>query len=330
MTVVTMLPATAWFAVHGHPNAFPICAVQLMISALLLLITNGHHQDFVALELSRQELAAREQDAARLARTIQLQASRDTLTGAASRGAILATLEAMLADRTRPSPWLALVDLDGFKHVNDTFGHPAGDVVLRTVCERIEALPAIRACGRLGGDEFALLLDESLAAADVHAALKELIAEISRPIPYESYELTVSASVGLRLTAHGSLEDCLERADEALYRAKRLSGGAIAEFGPEDEHALRARAEITRVICTADLASRISLVYQPTVDLDLLKTSSYEGPWRAGIQSMAKSFPPPRSFPSRKAPSGSANLPNWCSSARCESVPPGRSASNFL
>lgn len=284
MAVVTMVPSTVWFATHGHPNAFAICGVQLMVSALLLLLTKGHYDDFVALELSRQELAARERESTDLAASAQLEASRDTLTGAASRGSILATLEAMLADNGRPPPWLALVDLDGFKHVNDTFGHPAGDHVLRTVCERIRTFDKVLACGRLGGDEFALLIAGSRSGADVHAILAEIVQHISRPIAYESFELTVSASIGFRQTGGDALTGCLERADEALYRAKRLIGSRVVEFGADDERAMRTRTEITKVFCSADLASRIGVAYQPIVDLDRATIFSFEAlaRWNTG------------------------------------------------
>lgn len=271
-----MLPSTASIFYHQDDNWVAIAAVQLVVTALLLIVTHGYHADFLALELSRQALDEQEQKSAQLAEVMQRRASEDALTGVASRSAILARLEAMLSDAATPPPWLALLDLDGFKHVNDTFGHAAGDMVLQTVSTRIEAVEQIVACGRLGGDEFALIIDGAHSAEDVREVLTRLVERLAEPISHEGYALSVTASIGLRQTERTTLSDCLERADEALYKAKRQSGNAVEQFGAEDEQAMRERAAVTRVFSSADLISRIDLVYQPIVDFDAGRTRSFE------------------------------------------------------
>ena len=276
MALVTMVPATASIVYHRDPNWIAIAAVQLVVTALLLLITNAYHSDFVSLELSRQALDEQEKKSARLARVMHRQVSEDALTGVASRSAILERLDEMMNDPANPPPWLALLDLDGFKHVNDTFGHAAGDIVLCAICERITRFEGILACGRLGGDEFALLFDGAREVEDVRESLLALTARIAEPIPYEGYTLCVTASIGLRRTERSSVSDCLERADEALYKAKRIVGGAVVEFGAQEEQAMRERATVTRVFSSSDLTSRIDVVYQPIVDLDANRAYSFE------------------------------------------------------
>lgn len=276
LALAVMIPATASIFYHQDDNWVAIAAVQFVVTALLLVVTHGYHADFLALELSRQALDEQEQRSAQLADVMQRRASEDALTGVASRGAILARLEAMLADAATSPLWLALLDLDGFKHVNDTFGHAAGDMVLQTVCTRIHTVEQIVACGRLGGDEFALIIDGTRSAEDVREVLTQLTQYLAEPIPYESYALSVTASIGLLHTERTTLSDCLERADEALYKAKRQSGNAVEQFGAEDEQAMRERAAVTRVFSTADLTSRIDLVYQPIIDLDVGRTRSFE------------------------------------------------------
>jgi len=276
MALVTMIPATASLLWHLPANWMAIGAVQLVVTALLLLVTHGYHADFVALELSRQALADQERQSARLAHDMHRQASEDSLTGVMSRGAILARLDGLLEEDDGPLPWLALIDLDGFKHVNDTFGHAAGDLVLRTVCDRIATVPQVTACGRLGGDEFALLVDATADADTVRDVLSGLSAKIAQPIAYESFALSVTASMGMRRIERTSVSDCLERADEALYKAKRVSGGAVVEFGDGDEQALRERAAVTRLFSSADLKDRIQVAFQPIVDLDLDRPCAFE------------------------------------------------------
>jgi diguanylate cyclase (GGDEF)-like protein len=275
MAVASLGPATLWFLLHQHPNSVAVCAVQLVVSMLLLLVTYGYHNDFVALEASRQALAHREADAKRLAAALHTQATHDPLTGVANRRAILATLEAMLSDEDHPSPWLALADLDGFKHVNDTFGHAAGDAVLRACCDEIAKIEDLAAFGRLGGDEFAILLPGDLSSSEARDRLSDLIARISRPIYFEGHRLAVSASIGLHLSNRRSVNECLERADDALYKAKEVPGRVI-EFGSVDERAMHERQAITRTFCSADLESQVSLVYQPIVDFDSKAVETFE------------------------------------------------------
>ncbi len=268
IAMVTIWPSTGWFLLQHHPNAVAVCAVQLIVSGILLIITYNYHEDFIALERSRQRIAERELESSLLA-------SRDALTGVPNRRAILSRLEALLDDFSRPSPWLAMVDLDGFKHVNDTFGHAAGDAVLQAVCQKIADVDEIIAFGRLGGDEFAILLPGEFSSSKVHSVLDRLIRSISRHITYEDVQLSVSASIGLKLTERKSVNDCLERADEALYKAKERPG-RVVEFVAADEDEMRERHAITRLFCSADLKEQISVVYQPIIDFDTRRTLGFE------------------------------------------------------
>jgi diguanylate cyclase (GGDEF)-like protein len=276
LALVTMIPATASIVYHQDDNWIAIAAIQLVVTGLLLLVTHGYHADFLALELSREELDQQKQKSTVFANLMLRRASEDALTGVSSRGAILDRLEGLLEDPLATPPWLALLDLDGFKLVNDTFGHSAGDMVLQMVCARIGEYDQIFACGRLGGDEFALLVDGERSAHEVREVLTRLGERLAEPIPYDGYALTVTASIGLRHTQRTSLSDCLERADEALYKAKRQTGNAVELFGADDEQAMRERAAVTRVFSSADLHSRIDLVYQPIFDVDAGATRSFE------------------------------------------------------
>jgi diguanylate cyclase (GGDEF)-like protein len=146
----------------------------------------------------------------------------DALTGLPSRVAALAALDR--ARHSRRPLAVALLDLDQFKAVNDTFGHPTGDEVLRQVAVRLAgAPPPVRLAARLHGDEFLLVIDGDAAAAQT-AARTAWRAIAGTPLIVAGHLLRVTASVGVAATAAGTAHDELVvHADQAMYRAK--SGG---------------------------------------------------------------------------------------------------------
>lgn len=260
-------PSTLFLLSTGKANALYIALAQLFVTAMLVAVTQWHHRDFVRLELARQHLGRRGRKATRLAEANLRQATVDDLTGGLNRRAILARLERELdgaADGSRP--WLALLDLDRFKLVNDTYGHAAGDAVLRQVSFRIAASDRVIAHGRLGGDEFAILFDGALDERGVLAAATALAHAIRRPIAFNGAALRLFASTGLFRVGAGSASASLERADAALYKAKREGEGAVALFGPDDEIALQRRIMLTRQFNDCALEERLRLLYQPIID----------------------------------------------------------------
>ena len=147
----------------------------------------------------------------------------DPLTGLANRRQFCEILNAAAGNDAATRHALFLLDLDDFKPVNDTFGHPVGDEVLRIVSDRLRhAVKARDLVSRLGGDEFSTIVFDIgtvEAAEDVARRLQETVA---RPIEVSGHEVHVSASVGFTLfpEAGRKAADIYARADDALYRAK--------------------------------------------------------------------------------------------------------------
>ncbi|MDE2403502.1 MAG: EAL domain-containing protein [Sphingomonadales bacterium] len=276
MATAVMTPANIVFLMHDNPNRVVVVAVQTIITVLLLLITTAYHRDFVRLERSRLELSRHKHSIEDMAEAWRQRSIRDPLTGAWNRGRILVLLEKGLGAADGVRPWLALIDLDGFKHINDTFGHIAGDAVLTTIAERIARTPHIEACGRMGGDEFAVILRGGLDDARVHAELAMLAHAIARPIRLGDLSLNLHASIGYYRCQGQSISACLERADTALYKAKDLRNGAVVAFGEDDERTLLERQVMTRVFTTADLREQLAVVFQPIVDSDTGRPVSFE------------------------------------------------------
>ena len=174
-------------------------------------------------------------------RQLEHQAFHDPLTGLANRTLFLSRLADAVAvhDRDQRPLVLLFVDIDGFKTVNDNFGHGAGDAVLRTVAERL--LMNVRESdlvARLGGDEFSVLLDNAAcgdAIEDSRRISQQLLDTLCAPQVVRGRDLCISASIGtVSLAAFDpdlTPDELLRRADEAMYAAKRRGKGALVVYG---------------------------------------------------------------------------------------------------
>lgn len=200
---------------------------------------------------------------------LERQALHDELTGLPNRAHMLRRLTT--AQSEPPYPTVLFLDLDGFKPINDRLGHDSGDVVLRTVAQRIATVAAPSAfVARLGGDEFTVLLTDS-DAAGAAAIAHHVIDAISMPIDVGDDVVHVSASVGI---AVGGPEigdsEIIRRADVAMYDAKhtRDAGGErVALYRPALDQAAHRRASLIADIGTAIQQRSVSLVFQPVYDV---------------------------------------------------------------
>jgi diguanylate cyclase (GGDEF)-like protein/PAS domain S-box-containing protein len=206
-------------------------------------------------------------------------ALHDALTGLPNRLLLYDRAEQAfaVAKRTKASVALLLMDLDGFKDINDAYGHHVGDVLLQEVSIRLRAgLRESDTVARLGGDEFAVLLPESDVAGAL-AAAKMLRASLDAPLTIEGVRMPLSSSVGVSLfPAHG--EDpltLLRRADIAMYAAKRRGAGvALYEEGSDLEGA--ARLGLASDLREALQDGRLHLNFQPVIDLSTRRVCMME------------------------------------------------------
>ncbi|WP_158811048.1 bifunctional diguanylate cyclase/phosphodiesterase [Beijerinckia sp. L45] len=202
---------------------------------------------------------------------IAFMASHDALTGLGNRNRFqfLAT-QACRAAAMKGTPFgLLYLDLDGFKSVNDTFGHETGDRLLREVAARLLArLPAGASAARLGGDEFAIL-HSGPDAADAAALAKSLVESLGAPYYFDGHFIEISVSIGIASAPKDAADPkaLLAKADLALYRAKANGKDRYDVFDVAIEHAIMARRELETDLKLALARGEFELHYQPLVCL---------------------------------------------------------------
>jgi diguanylate cyclase (GGDEF)-like protein len=198
------------------------------------------------------------------------EATHDSLTGLGNRGQLHHELVAGLSDAQlskASGPGFVLLDLDHFKDINDTLGHPFGDIVLQKVADALrEAAPEGASVHRLGGDEFAVVVEGGIesSAAAAHA----LLASLDNPLHIEGLELLVRASAGVAVAPmHGSdPETLMKNVDIALYHAK-LERDRISLYAPEFDINTVERLQLLADLRTALDTKQLYVVYQPQFDL---------------------------------------------------------------
>jgi diguanylate cyclase len=197
------------------------------------------------------------------------QALHDGLTGLPNRVAVTNAVEHLIAAQRPESPpaWLFFLDLDGFKLVNDSWGHDAGDRLLVEVGRRLRAAtPSGGALGRLGGDEFVVA---AAAWPEEAAAIGErLMLTLTEPLQVGGAEIMVSASLGMAQWDGAGTADALMRdADTAMYRAKIEGRRRRVVFDPSMRREVRERVELEQALQRVLARGELRMAYQPIVRL---------------------------------------------------------------
>ncbi|WP_412071434.1 EAL domain-containing protein [Pseudomonas sp. FEN] len=217
----------------------------------------------IIIDITEHKLA--EEKIAQLART-------DGLTGLANRSTLIERLhQSFAAARRGASPFAVFyLDLDHFKHINDTLGHPVGDLLLQAVARRLtECTREIDVVARLGGDEFAVLQSEMLDPASSGDLAKKILNALVEPYNLEGNEVRISASLGISTYAvdSESADTMLVQADMALYRSKENGRNQYHFHSEEINQEVIERIAITQDLKKAIEQDELELHYLPEVDL---------------------------------------------------------------
>ncbi len=216
-----------------------------------------------------------------LRRKAEVLADFDTLTGLPSRRSFFIALDRALTKAivAKSGFHMGIIDLDGFKPVNDLYGHVTGDRLLTEVAERLRAaMPDDCFIARLGGDEFALIVPDAPLRGEVLALGERLCMGMRDPFILDSLCITISASAGFaHCPAHGDTASQLyERADHALYSAKRAARGDVVVFSSSHEAEMKDVGRIDQTLRNCDFSKEMSLAYQPQIDINTGRTIGFE------------------------------------------------------
>jgi diguanylate cyclase (GGDEF)-like protein len=238
----------AWWSLSGSPN----------------FDGYGRFLGFRGLGSSLTERQRSEAETTKLARF-------DSLTGLPNRTMMAATLDEALANAAERQRGCALmlIDLDRFKQVNDTLGHPMGDKLLKKVAARLAAtLGGEGQVGRVGGDEFQAVLPDAESEARLGRLADALIAEASRPYEIDGHRIDVGASVGIAVAEPGRAYAAalVKEADLALYAAKADGRGTHRFYAPAMQAAAVDRQILERDLGEALERDQLRLLYQPIVE----------------------------------------------------------------
>ena len=246
----------------------------LLVSIAMLVILKAQYGDFTRLVNMQAQTAKLSEENLKLA-------NQDSLTGLANRRQFFSRLDTLLADARAQGTRLAvgLIDLDGFKPVNDLYGHSVGDRLLCQVGQRLSRLQGEDVhLARLGGDEFSLIITRVLNDEQLRAFGERVCASLREPFLLVDLPIQISGSLGLATFPDQafSATDVYEHADYALYQSKRHGPGTACLFSTAHRQQLNREGLTEQALRRADLEREFYMVFQPIVDIRSKQTVAFE------------------------------------------------------
>ena len=236
--------------------------------SMVVLVTVGSTA-LVSMLLLLSLLESRWRDSLQRAKgELHQQSLRDPLTELPNRQIFEGTLAqaTQRADASQGRVALLLINLDGFKSINESFGHRAGDRVLREIAKRLRSLAQPHMVARLGGDEFLLLLPDDPSAEDAAGVAARVLASTCLPCRVDGREVVVTSAIGIaNYPQHGALSTLMAHADAAMRVAKASGGATYCFFEARMVSGLREQTQLLRDLRRALAQGELELYYQPKI-----------------------------------------------------------------
>lgn len=282
------LPFIVFFIYSGHPVFVAIASNFTLVIVLLIMVTLSYYRAFISVISAKQELERQHRRTKKLNEQNEMLANQDGLTKLANRRSFANYLNGKLASGTTLQSFIVgLIDLDGFKPVNDIHGHAAGDRVLKDASTRLQKLLGDDVMlARIGGDEFALVIEHSSNPDDIQILGKRITEVLQVPFIMRTGLVQISGSCGFAIypEAGETANMLMDRADFALYEAKNKARGSSIIFTTEHERLIKEKSKVELALLQSVKKEQIIIHYQPIVDG---KTGDI-----VGFESLARWFHP--------------------------------------
>ena len=268
---------TAFVVFFASTNIITFVATAidvLLVSMAMLVILKAQYADFTRLVNMQAQTAKLSEENLHLA-------NQDSLTGLANRRQFFSRLDTLLTRAREQETRLAvgLIDLDGFKPVNDLYGHSVGDRLLYQVGQRLTGLlDDDMHLARLGGDEFALIITQAMSDDQLRTFGEKVCASMREPFLLVDIPIQISASLGIATFPDqaASATEVYEYADYALYQSKRHRPGTVCLFSAAHRQQLNREGLTEQALRRANLNDEFHVVFQPIVDLGSERTVAFE------------------------------------------------------
>ncbi|OCJ55805.1 histidine kinase [Agrobacterium rubi] len=264
-----------FFATSSQPTFIAIAINVLLVSFGMLAVLMVNYGNFERMIIAQQQTEALSNENLRLANI-------DSLTGLPNRRAFFHHLAEAFESAKAQNQRLAVgvIDLDGFKPVNDLYGHSTGDRLLVDVSNRLGRLfsASDMFLSRLGGDEFAFVISDVADDHDIVGDGNRMCDQLRSPFDLPDATIMISGSIGIAVFPDlaSSPEELFDRADYALYNGKRRKRGNSTLFTEQHVAEIHRDARIEQTLKQADLTAELSTVFQPIVDIAQHRTTGFE------------------------------------------------------
>ena len=281
LMAIVIVPFTVFFFSTGNVVFSAIAINMLLVSVAMILILIANYRDFSDLIQAQRELTLRQQQTQELSDENYRLANIDSLAGIPNRRYFFAELERRLEQAKAQGHSLAVgvIDLDGFKPINDAFGHMIGDRVLQVAANRLGRVAREGMfAARLGGDEFGIILSAGEDEETLEALGDEICDKIGQTIVFPGISVQVAGSLGFALFpgAGTRAQELFEKADYALYHAKQHRRGGTVIFSGDHARDLYEFSRIKHELHSPRWEEEMTVHFQPMIDSHTRKVLGFE------------------------------------------------------